>query len=491
LRRRVISARVRQRRWDPKRGCYVYTIEFSTRALLTERTINVAKAFGLGIDQEHRFVIYRDFELHMKLGDIVYITGDSGSGKSALLRAIKEDLGPEAIDIDEITWDEDRPIIEQIGSNFEEALKLLCRVGLNDAFLFLRKPKELSDGQRYRFKLARLLESSKPYWICDEFCSTLDRTTARIVAYNIQKQARRVGETLIAATTHTDLERDLNPSIRIRKGWGEEVSVKYRVNKPSPRCSVVENINIREGTLKDYGRLAYLHYRHSGRPGVPIKIYCMEKHSDLIGVIVYAHPGPAAKGRKQAIGYQPSLRELNRDWAVITRVIIHPKYRSIGLGIQLVKETLHLVGRRHVELIAVMAQYNPFAEKAGMKLILLQEPHPSIWKTIDKLRVLGWDPVLMASEKYNLRKLKSLSPKGLEEVKKALLGLARYLYKRVAATQRFGAYIKRHQMRSWLEEAEEEKLAKALSRLSVLSQTKAYLYWCRDWILQPKGGEKS
>jgi len=476
------TARIKQRRWDAQRGCYIYTIEFSTKTPLTERTLKVAEAFGLGIDEEHRFTIYRDFELHLKKGDIVYITGDSGSGKSALLKAIKADLGDEAIDIDEVNWDEDRPLIEQIGNSFQEGLRLLCRVGLNDAFLFLRKPRELSDGQRYRFRLAKLLEAQKPYWICDEFCSTLDRTTARIVAYNIQKQARRVGATLIAATTHTDLEEDLNPSIRIHKGWGEEVSVEYRANRPAQRCSVVEDITIREGNLRDYERLSHLHYRHTGRPGIPIKIYCMERGSELIGVIVYAYPGPTAKGRKEAVGYQPSLKELNTEWAVISRVIIHPKYRSIGLGIRLVKETLPRVGRRHVELIAAMAQYNPFAEKAGMKLIRIQRPHPSVWEAIERLRGLGFDPVLMASERYNTHKLRRLSPEALEAVREALLGVAPYLYRRLIATDRYGAFVRRHQMREWLSETDLEALAKCLRRLNVLSQTKAYLYWCRDWM---------
>ena len=477
------TARVKQRRWDSKRGCYVYTIEFSTKTPLTDRTLKVAEAFGLGIDEEHRFVIYRDFELHLKPGDIVYITGDSGSGKSALLKAIKADLGDKAIDIDEVAWDEDRPLIEQVGASFEEGLSLLCRVGLNDAFLFLRRPSELSDGQLYRFKLAKLLEAQKPYWICDEFCSTLDRTTARIVAYNIQKQARRVGATLIAATTHTDLEADLNPSIRIHKGWGEEVSVEYRPNRPAPRCSVAEGITIREGGLKDYERLSYLHYRHTGRPGVPIKIYCMERQSELIGVIVYAYPGPTAKGRREAVGYTPTLEELNAEWAVISRVIIHPKYRSIGLGIRLVKETLPLVGRRHVELIAVMAQYNPFAEKAGMKLIRIQRPHPTVWRAIERLRKLGFDPVLTASENYNLHKLRSLSPEGLEAVREALLTVAPHLYKRIASTAPGNKpYLKRGEMKAWLWSRGPEALARCLRRLNVLSQTKAYLYWCRDWM---------
>ncbi|MCD6537013.1 hypothetical protein J7L18_00140 [Candidatus Bathyarchaeota archaeon] len=54
---------------------------------------------------------------------------------------------------------------------------------------------------------------------------------------------------------------------------------------------------------------------------------------------------------------------------MISRVIIHPKYRSVGLGSRLVRETLPLVGRKYIETMAVMARYNPFFEKAGMTRI--------------------------------------------------------------------------------------------------------------------------
>jgi len=53
----------------------------------------VAEAFGLGIDNEKKFVIYDNCELKIGVGDVVYITGDSGSGKSVLLKAIRRDLG--------------------------------------------------------------------------------------------------------------------------------------------------------------------------------------------------------------------------------------------------------------------------------------------------------------------------------------------------------------------------------------------------------------
>ncbi len=473
-----VRARRRARRFDRERGCYVYDIAFKTQTPLTERTIEVAEAFGLGVDETQEHVLYRDFMVKLAVGDVVYITGDSGSGKSVLLRALKDDLGEEASTMSELEAPGDRPIIDLVGETFQGALRLLSKVGLNDAFLFLRRPSHLSDGQRYRFRIAQLLDMGKPYWLCDEFCSTLDRSTAKIVAYNVQKLARRSGATLIVATTHTDLLDDLCPSIHIRKGWGAEISVNYYSNAEAAGCTVARGVTVQESTKEDYMRLAYLHYRDH-RVVAPHKFFSMKLDGELVGVIAYTYTTPTAAGRMKAVGYRPYLKELNKEWTLISRVIVHPKYRTIGLGAKLVRDTLLITGRRHVELIAVMAQYNPFAERAGMKKILVKEPTEKIVKTVDRLKALGFNPALLASRSYNERKLASLSSEGLAGVHEALLGVDGHYYRRLARVHK--PYMKKAEFREWLAAAYTVSLAWSLQILGVLSQTKAYLYWCRDW----------
>ena len=149
------------RRYDRQSGKFVIDIAYKTAAQITPRTIAVAEAFGLGVDQEQKFQIYDNVELKMGPKDIVLITGESGSGKSVLLKALKKDLFDAnlggIIDIADVVVEEDKPLIETVGHTVEEGLELLSRVGLNYAFLFLRTYEQLSDGQRYRYRIAKMI----------------------------------------------------------------------------------------------------------------------------------------------------------------------------------------------------------------------------------------------------------------------------------------------------------------------------------------------
>jgi hypothetical protein len=231
------------RTYDRTQGKFSFNISYETTVKLTPRALVVAEAFGLGVDQAQKFTVLNT-ELMIAPTDIVYITGDSGSGKSVLLRALRKDLGEEAVDLSEVAINVDKPLIETVGRTVEEGLELLSKVGLNDAFLFLRTYSQLSDGQKYRYRIAKLIESGKQWWLMDEFAATLDRDTAKIVAFNLQKLARQQGKAVIAATTHGDLFEDLSPSVHVHKRFGEEITVNYYPNKPVKECSLTKEMVI-------------------------------------------------------------------------------------------------------------------------------------------------------------------------------------------------------------------------------------------------------
>jgi len=200
--------------------------EFSTRPQKDPRVLEVAESFGLGLSDK-KFSVYRNLEVPVEDGDIIYIHGQSGSGKSLALRDLAAELqsrGYSVGNIDAIKL-EDRPLVSQIGVDVKEALGFMNQAGLNDAYLWVRTPAELSDGQKYRFRLAKLIESRAEVWVADEFGAVLDRETAKIVAFNLSKAARAVGATLIVATTHGDLVDYLAPTLTMEKLFGERVEI--------------------------------------------------------------------------------------------------------------------------------------------------------------------------------------------------------------------------------------------------------------------------
>lgn len=206
----------------------IYTISrsFTTSVERTPRVLEVAEAFGLGLS-DTEFVVYDKLDLDIRASDVVYITGQSGSGKSLLLRDLAQkmrDAGLRIADLNEIVLEE-KPVVELLGRTTSDALELLSRAGISDAWIYIRKPSELSDGQRYRLKLAMVLASGADVWIADEFGAVLDRTTAKVVAYNMAKVARREGKTFMVATTHSDMIEELAPDLFVEKMFREKVKI--------------------------------------------------------------------------------------------------------------------------------------------------------------------------------------------------------------------------------------------------------------------------
>jgi len=189
--------------------------------------------FGIGFETG-RNVIAENLELPIQDGDVVCFTGASGSGKSSLMRAAAEQLAAvrdqesgirnqesesrnlnPVLNIDTLELG-DSILVDALSLPVQESLQLLSMCGLGEAQLLLRTPRELSDGQRYRFRLALAL-SQKPDWIvADEFSATLDRTLAKVVAFNIRRIAERTNTGFLLATTHEDILEDLQPNLKVR-----------------------------------------------------------------------------------------------------------------------------------------------------------------------------------------------------------------------------------------------------------------------------------
>lgn len=209
----------------------IYTIDkrFMTKVKRSPRILEVAEAFGIGLDDKE-FVVFDNLQLEVRPGDVVYITGQSGAGKSLLLRELEHQMGERGktvVNLDKIEL-QDIPLIDQIGKDTNDAIRILSAAGINDAYLYARTPSQLSDGQRYRFRLAKAIETGADVWVADEFLAVLDRVAAKVIAFSLQKVARAAGATVVVATTHTDMVEDLAPDLYINKRFREKLVVEYK-----------------------------------------------------------------------------------------------------------------------------------------------------------------------------------------------------------------------------------------------------------------------
>jgi len=212
------------------------TVSYHARKKMTERTARVRRAFDVDASQLTS-VVLRDFSLTIDPGEVVMITGASGSGKSTLLRLVSNsrarlgksmriegslDTPPRnQVAILDTRWRSSRALVDQIGTNAKDAIHLLNSVGLAEAHLYVKQPSEISEGQRYRFSVAKLCASGRPVWMADEFASALDPLTAAILATGVRKLAARFGATVIVAAPHiSHFAGSLLPNRLVQLRWG-------------------------------------------------------------------------------------------------------------------------------------------------------------------------------------------------------------------------------------------------------------------------------
>ncbi|MBN1787015.1 MAG: hypothetical protein JW806_01320 [Sedimentisphaerales bacterium] len=166
-------------------------------------------------------------------------------------------------------------------------------------------------------------------------------------------------------------------------------------------CTIKKYLKIVEGTIADYKPLSRFHYRDCKTGPIAAVYKIIDTHpmrsrmSPIAGVIIYSMPTCRVQLRNVATGglfnelnSESAMQLVNRNIRTISRVVIEPRYRNLGLAYELVKKTMPLLQMPYIEALAVMGKVNPFFEKASMTKF--EGPiHPGNVKMLQALSVIG------------------------------------------------------------------------------------------------------
>jgi len=154
---------------------------------------------------------------------------------------------------------------------------------------------------------------------------------------------------------------------------------------PAPHPAEV--LRLRPGSLADYAALAEHHYKarkpataprvlvlEDRRPTVSGRFLSRPSEARVAAVLVESLPSLSCRMRDWALrdrygGHlapRPRAMLLNREVRCISRVVVEPSWRGLGLAVRLVKSALSDPTTRYTEALAAMGKVNPFFSRAGM-----------------------------------------------------------------------------------------------------------------------------
>lgn len=167
---------------------------------------------------------------------------------------------------------------------------------------------------------------------------------------------------------------------------------------------------IARGSAADYFELEDFHYLPK-RPATWAQVWTIHYRdaggARVAAVGVLSFPVPSCRGRERYFGNAAlprgdRLRFANANLRTISRVIVHPQFRSLGLSSTLVRCLCDHCDTRYVEATAMMGRAHPFFEKAGMMRIEpLSDDEPAYF-ILDRAATMGQTAAAPATNRRTL-----------------------------------------------------------------------------------------
>lgn len=195
--------------------------------------------------EDNSFSIDANIPIEGQNWKIGVIVGPSGTGKTTIGERL---FGANAM-VQDQDWPH-LPIVDAIlpDGDFDSVTNALAAVGLGTVPAWLRPYSLLSNGEKFRAQLARVLAEAPQIAVIDEFTSVVDRQIAKVAALAFAKAWRRTKGQIVLLTCHYDVLEwlspdwvlDTTPNIEnaakfsarwLRPSWYERPKIEVKIRK--------------------------------------------------------------------------------------------------------------------------------------------------------------------------------------------------------------------------------------------------------------------
>ena len=240
--------------------------------------------------------------------NIILVLGASGSGKSTVLREIGT--------ISEAHFEGHKPLISEFSNlSPKEAADLLSAMGLASVPSWLHPYEVLSNGERYRADLAKIISEARDgdTIIVDEYTSVVDRNVAFAMSNSLERYVRKHNIKIILASCHYDIVDWLRPDyiFDLNKGGALE-----RCDCLRPRPSISLQVH---RTESDTWFFFKKHHYMTEEMNMGAYCFCFTWDNKLVG-FVSALSNPC-KG-------------ITNAWR-FSRIVVMPDFQGMGIGCQI------------------------------------------------------------------------------------------------------------------------------------------------------------
>jgi ABC-type Mn2+/Zn2+ transport system ATPase subunit/GNAT superfamily N-acetyltransferase len=288
------------------------------------RVNKIKSMFDVDVD-----VVKKEFDVNIPIENIEWniglIVGASGSGKTTIAKKLFSDFDV----FNGFDW-RNSSLVDDFSQEFgaKEITESLSSVGFSSPPDWLKPFAVLSNGQKMRVELARvMLEAKKPI-VYDEFTSVVDRQVAKIGSSAIQKFIKKTNKQFVALSCHYDIEEWLQPD------WVFDANENRFYRRSLQRPAI--NVGIRKATQNEWKLFENFHYLSSEHNNAAHKYVAEIDGVPAAWCSVLHFPHPVVKNMKR-----------------IHRIVVRPDYQGIGLGVRFMSEiaALYNAQKHRVSLV--------------------------------------------------------------------------------------------------------------------------------------------